>query len=76
MAVRPPALVLIPDGGSPASGSYVATVAGRGVEAPRWEERPRDVVLQRPIDPAHMEDLLGTVFGPPAPHPLPHGRAA
>lgn len=75
LAAQMPALLFIPDGGSTVSGSYIATVAGRKVETLHGQARPRDVVLQRPIDPVELEELLGTVFGPPAPSHLPHGRA-
>src|SRR3954451_13321930 len=51
LALGTPALLLVPDGGSLISGSYVATVASRKVEVLRGSERPQDVVLQRPVDP-------------------------
>ena len=73
LALGVPALLLVPDGGSLISGSYVATVASRRVETLRGSERPQDVVLQRPVDPADAEHLLETLFGSPMPI-SPHTR--
>ena len=64
MATVMPALLVVPDGTSTLTGSYIATVSGRGRETVRRNERPQDTILQRPVDPADLEDLLESVFGP------------
>lgn len=64
MAKMMPALLVVPDGGSTRTGSYMATVAGRGRDTVRRSERPQDTILQRPVDPTDLEDLLNAVFGP------------
>ncbi len=76
MSTMMPALLVVPDGGSTRTGSYMATLASRGLEAVRRSERPQDAILQRPIDPAELEGLLETMFGPASlPVSLPPERA-
>src|SRR5690606_225683 len=76
MAAQSPALLVVPDGGSITTGRCVATVARRGSETGRRRARPPDVVLQRPVDPAELEGLLETMFGPATRAvPLPKDRS-
>ncbi|MCX6020177.1 MAG: hypothetical protein NTZ05_00300 [Chloroflexi bacterium] len=63
LAHQPPTLLVAPDGGSAVSGTYLVTVTARGLDVVWDAERPRDAVLQRPVDPTEVELLLVALFG-------------